>query len=161
MSRHKTPPEALQAKQALAQRIIKLRIDLFGEHGKPEMARRLGIPVRSWYNYEEGVTIPGELLLKLIELTCVEPLWLLYGTGPMYRRRERETTLMLEPGVTPAELIRAALEILEHRASDSNTRSELDWEPRRFGARRGRSRISEPTSPGEESNPTPPSSSGG
>lgn len=159
MSRHKTPPEALQAKQALAQRIIDLRIDLFGEHGKPEMARRLGIPVRSWYNYEEGVTVPGELLLKLIELTCVEPLWLLNGTGPMYRRRERETTLMLDPGVTPAGLIRAALEILEDRANDPSTLSAHDWKPRRFGARRGRSRVGSSSGPKEESNPAPPPSS--
>lgn len=140
MSRHKTPPESLLAKRTLSERIIELRIDLFGEHGKPEMARRLGIPVRSWYNYEEGVTIPGELLLKLIELTSVEPMWLLHGTEPRYRRRDRETGLVLEPDVTAGKLIRAALEILDRNSADVEPAIDFEWKTRRLGARRGRSR---------------------
>ena len=45
------------------------------------MARRLGIPVRTWYNYEGGVTVPAEVILKIIELTSVEAGWLLHGEG--------------------------------------------------------------------------------
>jgi hypothetical protein len=103
------------------------------------MARRLGIPVRSWYNYEEGVTIPGELLLKLIELTSVEPMWLLHGTEPRYRRRERELGLVLEPDVTPSKLIRTALEILDRNAGDGSG-DGYEMRTRRLGARRGGSR---------------------
>ena len=50
------------------------------------MARRLGIPVRTWYNYEAGVTVPAEVILKIIELTSVEPIWLLHGKGPKFRQ---------------------------------------------------------------------------
>ena len=70
-------PESLRAKLALAERLATLRLELFGERGGPEMARRLGIPVRTWYNYEGGVTVPAEVVLKIIELTSVEPVWLL------------------------------------------------------------------------------------
>lgn len=155
MSRHKTPPEALLVKRTLSERIIELRTDLYGEHGKPEMARRLGIPVRSWYNYEEGVTIPGELLLKLIELTCVEPMWLLHGTEPMYRRRERETALLLDPDMTPAKLIRAVLEILDQNGGSASLSDADQWQPRRFGARRGRPRTTMRTLPDGASSPGP------
>ena len=49
------PMKSLRAKLALAERLSTLRLELFGERGGPEMARRLGIPVRTWYNYEGGV----------------------------------------------------------------------------------------------------------
>jgi hypothetical protein len=55
-----------------------LRKDMFGERGRAKMARRLGLPVRTWYNYEEGTVIPAEVVLRVIELTSVEPEWLLY-----------------------------------------------------------------------------------
>ena len=54
MARRKTLPESLRAKLALAERLSSLRLELFGDRGGPEMARRLGIPVRTWYNYEGG-----------------------------------------------------------------------------------------------------------
>ncbi len=85
MARRKTEPELLQAKQSLAERLKKLRTELFGERGGPELARRLGLPVRTWYNYEAGVTVPAEVVLKVIEMTAVEPVWLLHGQGPQFR----------------------------------------------------------------------------
>ena len=81
MARRKTLPESVRAKQALAERLGTLRSELFGERGGPEMARRLGIPVRTWYNYEGGVTVPAEVILKIIELTSVDPHWLATGLG--------------------------------------------------------------------------------
>ena len=54
MARRKTLPESVRAKLALAERLGILRSELFGDRGGPEMARRLGIPVRTWYNYEAG-----------------------------------------------------------------------------------------------------------
>ena len=86
MARRKTLPESVRAKLALAERLAALRSELFGDRGGPEMARRLGIPVRTWYNYEGGVTVPAEVILKIIELTSVEAGWLLHGEEPRFRR---------------------------------------------------------------------------
>ncbi|MDG3006148.1 ester cyclase [Paludisphaera mucosa] len=69
----------------VAARIREVREDRFGATGGPEAARRLGLPVRTWYNYETGVAVPAEVLLAFLDLTGVEPAWLLTGEGPMYR----------------------------------------------------------------------------
>src|SRR5258708_33483114 len=57
------------------------------------LARRLGIPKRTWCNYESGATVPAEILLQFLEVTSVEPNWLLYGSGPRYRGGERARQL--------------------------------------------------------------------
>src|SRR5262245_11576383 len=85
MARRKTLPESVRAKYALAERLSALRSELFGDRGGPELARQLGLPVRTWYNYESGVTVPAEVILRVIELTAVEPTWLLHGQGPKFR----------------------------------------------------------------------------
>ena len=84
MARVKISSQAARARFALAGRISALRAEMFGERGRAEMARRLGLPLRTWYNYEEGTAIPAEVVLSIIELTSVEPGWLLYGTGPKF-----------------------------------------------------------------------------
>src|SRR5439155_14591286 len=84
--------------------------ELFGEHGGPELARRLGLPARTWYNYETGVTVPAEVLLSFIDQTGTNPVWLLSGEGPRYRR-ELEDLILAE--MTPEQLIRRGLEKLE------------------------------------------------
>ena len=61
MARLKIPSEAVRARFALAGRIAALRSEMFGERGGAEMARRLGLPLRTWYNYEEGTAIPAEV----------------------------------------------------------------------------------------------------
>ncbi len=86
MARRKSHPDAVRAKYQLAERLRAVRSELFGERGGPELARRLGIPIRTWYNYESGVTVPSEVILRFIELTAIEPVWLLHGSGPKYRR---------------------------------------------------------------------------
>jgi hypothetical protein len=114
MARRKTLPESVRAKLALAERLASLRSELFGERGGPEMARRLGIPVRTWYNYEAGVTVPAEVILKIIELTSIEPSFLLHGKGPKFRQGVPERR---EPGsgptMTVGALLRTALQLLE------------------------------------------------
>jgi Peptidase S24-like len=114
MARRKTLPESVRAKLALAERLASLRSELFGERGGPEMARRLGIPVRTWYNYEAGVTVPAEVILKIIELTSIEPSWLLHGKGPKFRQGIPERR---DPGSPPTmtvhSLLRTALQLLE------------------------------------------------
>ena len=69
MARRKTLPESVRAKMSLAERLSSLRAEMFGDRGGPELARQLGLPVRTWYNYESGVTVPAEVILKIIELT--------------------------------------------------------------------------------------------
>jgi hypothetical protein len=87
MARKKNPPESVRLKSQLAERLRSIRIELFGERGGPELARHLEIPNRTWYNYEIGVTVPAEILLRFLEVTAVEPHWLLHGEGPKYRAR--------------------------------------------------------------------------
>ncbi len=118
MARRKTLPESVRAKLALAERLAALRSELYGDRGGPEMARRLGIPVRTWYNYEGGVTVPAEVILRIIELTAVEAGWLLHGEEPKFRnqipdRGERGGP----PAVTVGSLLRTALQILEKNDS--------------------------------------------
>jgi len=115
MARRKTLPESVRTKLDLAERLAALRLDLYGERGGPEMARRLGIPVRTWYNYEGGVTVPAEVILKIIELTSVEPGWLLRGEGPRLRppRTERPEAAASSPALTVGALLRTALQLLE------------------------------------------------
>src|SRR4051812_16881671 len=110
MARRKTLPDSVRAKYALAERLTALREELFGERGGPELARRLGLPVRTWYNYESGVTVPAEVILRIIELTNVEPMWLLHGQGPKFRPSEGEGPgRVAGPGVSVGSLLRTAL----------------------------------------------------
>ncbi len=115
MARRKNRPEVLQVKFWLAERLREIRVEVFGERGGSEMARRLGVPVRTWYNYESGVTVPAEILLRFMELTHVEPSWLLTGDGSKYRdRRGSEDRLPLSSSRDDvASLLRTALSQLE------------------------------------------------
>jgi hypothetical protein len=74
----------------IAERLREIRQELFGERGGPELARRLNLPARTWYNYETGigVSIPAEVLLGFIEQTGADPWWVLSGKGSKYRRRD-------------------------------------------------------------------------
>jgi hypothetical protein len=118
MARRKTLPESVRAKLALAERLASLRAELFGERGGPEMARRLGIPVRTWYNYEAGVTVPAEVILKIIELTSIEPTWLLHGKGPKFRQGSPDRRdVGAPPSMTVGALLRTALQLLEGQGS--------------------------------------------
>jgi hypothetical protein len=99
----------------LSKRLREIRQELFGEHGGPELARRLNLPARTWYNYETGVTVPAEVLLGFIDQTGANPLWLISGEGPKYRRGGEEGLLS---ALSPIELIRRGLEKLEQEPQD-------------------------------------------
>jgi hypothetical protein len=94
----------------------EIRQEIFGEHGGPELARRLGLPARTWYNYETGVTVPAEVLLSFIEQTGANPMYLISGEGPRYRRAESESPIS---DLTPLELIRRGLEKLERSPTEA------------------------------------------
>src|SRR5437588_5573273 len=113
MARRKTLPDCVKAKFELADRLRQLRSELFGERGGPELARRLGLPIRTWYNYESGVTVPAEVVLRIIELTSVEPMWLLHGQGPKFRATTSgRTDSLVGSGVSVGVLLRTALQML-------------------------------------------------
>jgi transcriptional regulator with XRE-family HTH domain len=113
MARRKNRPESVDEKYRLSERLRQIRVELYGERGGSEMARRLGLPVRTWYNYESGVTVPAEVLLRFMELTSAEPLWLLHGEGPRYR--ERPGTARPDTAQSVRDLLRIALHRLEQR----------------------------------------------
>ena len=77
--------DRLNYSMVLAGRLRELRIELFGEHGAPELARWLSLPTRTWLNYESGIIAPAWVLVRLAEVTSVDPAWLLSGKGPKYR----------------------------------------------------------------------------
>jgi hypothetical protein len=70
----------------LIERLREVRIDRFGdgEEGRTRVASALGIPTRTWMNYEMGVTMPAEIMLQLLVETRTNPDWLLKGEGERY-----------------------------------------------------------------------------
>ena len=67
--------------------VNEIRRELYGKHGAPFLAQALGLPSRTWLNYEPGVTIPGLVILHFIEITHAHPHWLLTGEGSKYLDR--------------------------------------------------------------------------
>jgi hypothetical protein len=80
-------PDWQNLKSDLATRIREVRIALYGENGGPLLAEALGIPFRTWHNYEAGCTIPAHSILRFIQLTGVNPHWLLTGEGEQFLHR--------------------------------------------------------------------------
>jgi hypothetical protein len=85
----------LRATQGLAERVREIRVERFGEGGGPLLAETLGLPERTWHNYESGVTIPALVMLRFIEATGADPRWLLTGQG-----KNRSTAIAPEPRVS-------------------------------------------------------------
>ncbi len=90
-------------------RIAEVRRELFGDEGIPAIADALHLPHRTWMNYEGGVVMPATVLLCFLDLTRVEPHWLLTGRGPKYQ----ETKDLLK---SPARDDRALHEISRNDA---------------------------------------------
>jgi hypothetical protein len=118
MARRKTDQDLVRSKLAIAARLVALRSEIHGERGGPEMARRLNIPVRTWYNYEKGITVPAEIILKVIKLTGVDAAWLLDGSGPMFADPTPKSAVREESATAPDQvigtLLRTALHLLEN-----------------------------------------------
>ena len=82
----------MKTNDVLARRLHVVRLDRYGDHGMPLLAEDLGIPTRTWLRYESGAPLPGLVLLRFIEVTGVEPQWLLTGEGRRYRDRTQLST---------------------------------------------------------------------
>jgi SOS-response transcriptional repressor LexA len=115
VARKKTSKGRVNVKASLSRRLREIRQEIFGEHGGPELARRLNLPARTWYNYETGVTVPAEVLLGFIDQTGANPAWLLSGEGVRFRH-STDDRLLSE--LTPVELIRRGLEELERSTGE-------------------------------------------
>lgn len=115
MARKKTSKVRVNVKASISRRLREVRQELFGEHGGPELARRLGLPARTWYNYETGVTVPAEVLLSFIDQTGANPYWLLSGEGDRYRR---DADVSSVSDMSPIQLIRRGLEKLEQQPNE-------------------------------------------
>jgi hypothetical protein len=116
MARKKTTPRTEHARIILARRLTDVRKELFGDKGTAEIARAVEVPARTWYNYERGVTVPAEVLLRFIAVTGVEPQWLLNGLGEKYREKSAGDVGDGSPGAgrtsatDPAQLFSRMLE---------------------------------------------------
>lgn len=126
MARTKNSPECVKTRCALAQRLRELRTEIFGDRGGPEMARRLNLPIRTWYNYESGVTIPAEVVLSVVELTSVNPSWLLHGKEPKFGNPGQPSSGQPSESTSVSSLLRAALKKLE-QATDQAPRAKLEF----------------------------------
>jgi hypothetical protein len=69
----------------LARRLRELREAVYGQDGVTMLTEQLGLPMQTWLNYEAGVTMPANVLLRFIELTSANPQWLLTGAGDRLR----------------------------------------------------------------------------
>ena len=128
MARKKTTETRLDAKAALSRRLKEIRRELFGEHGAPLLTGRLKLAERSWYNYERGVTIPGEILLEFIVQTGASPRWLLRGEGPKYLDESALNSRPdddSDPDANPLRLIRRGLELLERIPGEAGAVSSV------------------------------------
>jgi hypothetical protein len=79
-------------------RLRLIREEVFGPEGLSELAARLGIPAPAWQSYEEmGELAPAQILLRFIEVTGADPLWLLRAEGPRYREGKSARPRPLDP----------------------------------------------------------------
>jgi len=69
------------SEQALARRIRELRRRHFGAQGKALFAQRLGLPPDQYARYEGGVVPPGEVMVRMCEITGEDLQWLLTGVA--------------------------------------------------------------------------------
>ncbi|MCA1685023.1 MAG: helix-turn-helix domain-containing protein [Planctomycetia bacterium] len=73
--------------KVLSSRVLEIREELYGETGGAVLAGKVGVPARTWSNYERGVTMPGDVLLRFLNVTGADPHWLLAGEGEKYQER--------------------------------------------------------------------------
>lgn len=69
------------ARQELAKRIRALRRRHFGARGQAEFAARLNLPLEEYVGFERGQVPPGQLLVRMCEMTGEDLQWLLTGVA--------------------------------------------------------------------------------
>jgi len=86
MGRFASPRDPRAAREALARRVRQVRLELYFDDGE-ELAESLGLPLRTWLNYEAGYVMPATVLLEFIDVTGADPRWLLTGEGQAFAVR--------------------------------------------------------------------------
>ena len=69
----------------LGSRVREIRLEKFGANGVANVSQAMNVAPRTWDHFENGVMIPACIILQFIELTGVEPRWLLTGDGDRFR----------------------------------------------------------------------------
>lgn len=90
MDQSRLPANWHSVRECLATRVRSVREELFGLHGGPLLAQTLGLPFRTWRDYEDGELMPAEVILRFIAETEANPHWLLTGEGPRYLAPQTE-----------------------------------------------------------------------
>ncbi len=67
--------------QALTQRIKEIRRRHFGARGRDAFAERLGISAADYARYERGTLPPGDVMVRICEVTGEDLQWLLTGVA--------------------------------------------------------------------------------
>ena len=67
----------------LSERVLTIRRDRYGDD-VAELALAVGVPQRTWENYEAGVTMPAPIMLRFLDVTGANPRWVLTGKGTRY-----------------------------------------------------------------------------
>ncbi len=87
MDDYQSPADWDEVKHGLAARLREVRMELYGEHGGPMLAEELKIPHRAWVRYENGASMPAQVMLRFLERTGANPHWLLTGAGSRFATR--------------------------------------------------------------------------
>lgn len=78
----------LPTNKILAQRVTTVRTIHYGtsKDAMELVATETGVQLRTWMNYEAGVTMPATVILAFIHATNANPAYLLHGDRyPMFR----------------------------------------------------------------------------
>jgi hypothetical protein len=65
---------------SIGERVRTVRLERFGDDVEV-LAEAMELPPRTWLNYERGVTMPAEIMLRFLVMTGTDPEWLLTGKG--------------------------------------------------------------------------------
>jgi hypothetical protein len=80
-----TIDECRQERMQLSERLRTVRLERYGSVALAQLTREIGVGLNTWLGFEDGARMPANILLHFVELTRVEPLWLLHGLGPKYQ----------------------------------------------------------------------------
>jgi hypothetical protein len=94
-----------QLEDGLADRVREVREDLYGPFGSHFLADALGIPRETWINYENGLTIPAGVILRLTHLSGASHSWLITGEGTKYPERgsDMHSKMLLDAFLDPED----------------------------------------------------------
>ncbi len=101
----------------LAQRIRELRRRHFGARGKAEFARRLDLPLEAYERFERGTVPPGDVMVRMCDVTGEDLQWLLTGTAARgtvvisgARRRHQDLLTRIAQAIDAQPKLAASLE---------------------------------------------------